>query len=299
MKPVLMALILVVLALSVGTTANAAEGISPVVTTKWLAENMKDPRLVITDIRKVEEYKENHLPGSISLTYNAWRTMDKEISCQLPPKDDIEDNLRSAGISRDSIVVIVGKTDTDLDRAHPARVAWTMKYAGIANVAILDGGYSKWKAEGRPLVSGWATATPSSHCCAWNKDLLCSKDCLKEKAGRVTIVDTRIHSHFTGKVRDPGIRKKGHIPGSVNLPYTYAFRKDGTFRSRESLDRYAVRTVGKDRKKEIVVLCCTGRFSPTWWYMLSQVLGYEKVSLFDGSMEEWCADSSAPLVEDR
>ncbi|HNT43170.1 MAG TPA: rhodanese-like domain-containing protein [Syntrophorhabdaceae bacterium] len=299
MKSLLMALALVVLILSAGPAPGGAEGISPVVTTKWLAENMKDPRLVVTDIRRVEEYKEEHIPGSVSLTYNAWRTMEKGISCQLPPKDDIEDNLRSAGIDRDTVVVIVGKTDTDLDRAHPARVAWTMKYAGVANVAILDGGYSKWKAEGRPLAGGWTTAAPSSLRCAWNKDLLCSKDCLKEKAGRVTIVDTRIHSHFTGKVQDPGVRKKGHIPGSVNLPYTFAFKKDGTFQSRDRLAHRAVRAVGKDRKKEIVILCCTGRFSPTWWFMLSQVLGYEKVSIFDGSMEEWCADASAPLVEDR
>lgn len=298
MKPMIMTLAQVFLILLTSAAAHSAESIPPVVTTAWLSGNMNNPRLIITDIRKVEEYKEEHIPGSVSLTYNAWRTMEKGISCQLPLKEDIEDNLRSAGIGGNSIIVIVGKTDTDLDQAHPARVAWTMKYAGIGNVAILDGGFNKWKKEKLPVEGGWKKVEPGTHCCSWNKDVLCSKECLKEKAGRVTIVDTRLHSYYTGETKDPGVKKMGHIPGSVNLPYTLAFKKNGTFQGKERLSSHASRIVGKDKKKEIVILCCTGRFSPTWWFMLSEVLGYEKVSIFDGSMEEWCKDVSAPLVKD-
>lgn len=280
-----------------GGTAYPAEGrIPPVVTTQWLLANKSRPRLVIVDIRKVEEYREGHIPGSVSLTYNAWRTMEKGITCQLPPKDDIEENLSSVGIGQDSIVVIAGKTETDLDRAHPARVAWTMKYAGISTVAILDGGYTRWTTEGRPVEKGWVKAAPKPFCCKWNERVLCSKDCLKERMGRVTIVDTRMHSYFTGEVKDPGTDKRGHIPGSVNLPYTLAFNRDGTYVNREKLFDHAVRAVGRDTKKEIVLLCCTGRFSPTWWFVLGEVLGYENVSIFDGSFEEWCHDASAPVV---
>ena len=279
-----------------GRTAYPAEPVPPVVTIKWLLENKANPSLVIVDIRKVEEYREGHIPGSVNLTYSAWRTMENGITCQLPLKDDIEENLGSAGIGQGSIVVIAGKTETDLDRARPARVAWTMKYAGINKVAILDGGYTRWTGEGNPVEKGWVKATPKPFCCKWNERVLCSKDCLKEKAGRVAIVDTRLHSYFTGEVKDPGAAKQGHIPGSVNLPYTLAFNEDGTYVSREKLAGPAVRAVGKDTKKEIVLLCCTGRFSPTWWFMLGEVLGYEKVSIFDGSIEEWCRDPSAPIV---
>jgi thiosulfate/3-mercaptopyruvate sulfurtransferase len=291
-----MVMALLVGGLLIGGKACSAEGTPPVITTKWLLENKGNPRLVIVDIRKVAEYRDGHIPGSVNLTYNAWRTTEKGISCQLPLKEDIEEDLSSVGIGQESIVVIVGKTETDLDRAHPARVAWTMKYAGISKGAILDGGYERWTGEGRPVEKGWAKARPRPFCCKWNERVLCSKDCLKEKAGRVTIVDTRIHSYFTGEVKDPGASKQGHIPGSVNLPYTLAFNEDGTYVSREKLASHAVRAVGKDTKKEIVLLCCTGRFSPTWWFMLSEVLGYENVSIFDGSLEEWCRDASAPLV---
>lgn len=298
MKPMVMTSVLVLLVL-LSVPAHPA-GVTPaVVTTEWLAKNAGNTHLIITDIRKVEEYKEGHIPGSVSLTYNAWRTMEKGISCQLPLREDIEDTIRSAGIDRDSIVIIVGKTDSDIDRAHPARVAWTMKYAGIENVSILDGGYTKWKAENRPTAGGWSKPSPGSYCCNWNKDVLCSKECLKEKAGRVTIVDTRLHGYFSGKVKDPGVKKMGHIPGSVNLPYVLAFKKDGTYQNKKKLAVHAAKTVGKDKKKEIVILCCTGRFSPTWWFMLSEALGYENVSIYDGSMEEWCADNSVPIVKDR
>lgn len=279
-----------------GARAYPAEAIPPVVTAKWVLDNKDNPRLVIVDIRKVEEYREGHIPGSVNLTYNAWRTTEKQISCQLPLKEDIEEDLSSIGIGQESIVVIAGKTETDLDRAHPARVAWTIKYAGISKVVILDGGYERWTGEGRPVEQGWARTTPRPFCCRWNEQVLCSKDCLKEKAGRVTIIDTRIHSDFTGEAKGPGASKQGHIPGSVNLPYTLAFNEDGTYVSREKLASHAARTVGKDTKKEIVLLCCTGRFSPTWWFILSEVLGYEKVSIFDGSMEEWCRDASVPIV---
>ncbi len=299
MKPLVMTSVMIILVLLTNAAGFPADRGEAIVSTGWLADNLNNTRLIIADIRKVDEYKEGHIPGSVNVTYNAWRTTEKGISCQLPFKEDIEEALRSAGIGPASIVVIVGKADTDLDRAHPARVAWTMKYAGIANIAILDGGYNKWKAEDRPTTGGWVKAVPSSYCCNWNKDVLCSKECLKKKVGRITIVDTRLHRYFSGKVKDPGAKKKGHIPGSVNLPYAFAFKKDGTFQDKDRLARYAVRSAGKDKKKELVVLCCTGRYSPTWWFLLSEVLGYENVSIYDGSMEEWCADVSAPMTKNR
>ncbi len=296
-----LAIVSMVIALLLASSVNApkaypTEIIPSVVTAQWLVKNKGTSGLVVVDIRKVEEYREGHIPGSVSLTYNAWRTMEKGISCQLPPKDDIEENLSSVGIGPDSIVVIAGKTETDLDRAHPARVAWTMKYAGISTIAILDGGYARWIGEGNPVEKGWVKAAPRPFCCKWNEKVLCSKDCLKEKMRRAAIVDTRLHSYFTGEVKDPGAARQGHIPGSVNLPYTLAFNKDGTYADRKQIAGQAARVVGTDRKKEIVLLCCTGKFSPTWWFMLSEVLGYEKVSIFDGSIEEWCRDPSAPIV---
>ncbi len=254
--------------------------------------------MVIADIRKVDEYKEGHIPGSVNLTYAAWRTMDGRASSQLPFDEDIQDTLRSAGICREHSVVIVGNTDTDLDRAHPERVAWTMKYAGIVDIAVLDGGYNRWKAENRPVTSGWAKVPSCEYCCEWNRGVLCSKDCLRKKLGKAVIVDTRLPGYFYGKAEDPKAKRRGHIPGSVNLPSSLVFRVDGLFQDRENLARHASLVVGDDKKKDVIVLCCTGRYSPVWWFVLSEVLGYEKVSVYDGSMEEWCGDSSAPVVKD-
>ena len=298
MKPLIAVLILAVFVLFQPGSAQAVQKGPPIVSAQWLEQNLKDPRLVIADIRKVAEYKEGHIPGSVNLTYNAWRTMEKGISCQLPLKEDIEDTLRSAGIDRDSRVVIVGKTDTDLDCAHPARVAWTMKYAGISDIAILDGGYALWTAGNRPVAKGWIKAVPSSFCCSWNENVLCSKECLRKKMGKAVVVDTRLPERFSGKVGDPGVKRKGHIPGSVNLPYDLAFRKERTFQPKEVLAGRAIQSVGTDKKKDIIILCCTGRFSPTWWFILSEVLGYEKVSVYDGSMEDWCADTVTPVLKD-
>jgi thiosulfate/3-mercaptopyruvate sulfurtransferase len=298
MKPITIIFTVLTLILLGYSVAFASERGPSIVTTEWVAQHLKDPGIVIADIRKVDEYKEGHIPGSVNVTYNAWRTMEKGVSCQLPLDEDIEDTLRSAGICCERTVVIVGKTDTDLDRAHPARVAWTMKYAGIVNIAILDGGYTKWKTENRPVIGGWTKVPANRYCCNWNKDVLCLKECLKKKVGQAVIVDTRLPEYFYGKTEDPRAKRKGHIPGSVNLPSSLVFKADGLFQDRESLARHASLVVGEDKKSDVIVLCCTGRYSPVWWFVLSEALGYEKVSVYDGSMEEWCADSSAPVARD-
>jgi len=130
--------VLMVVALLLPLTA-LARGIDPVVSTDWLQKNLKNQKLVIVDLRKVEEYKVSHIPGAVNVFYGSWAIKAGNLLNELPAVDDLTDVISDAGIDKDNLVVLVGKTEKIPDQFDMTRVAWTLKYMGIPDVAILGG----------------------------------------------------------------------------------------------------------------------------------------------------------------
>lgn len=267
---------------------------SPIVSAPWLRDNLSDPTVLVLDIRKPEEFKTGHVPGSFNLTYAAWRTLERGLDCQLNEKDDLQDNICSIGLRQDSKVVIVGKTDTDRDRVNMTRVAWTLKYAGVAHPSVLDGGYNTWVAHKYPVASGWQKRDKSPYKCQWNEHVLATKDQVMKRADTTAVIDTRPPDFFSGEVLQPPLTRRGHIPGAVNLPYSLVFKENGLFENATRLRSFAHAKIGDNVGREIIVLCCNGQFASSWWFALSEVLGYKNVKIYDGSMEEWCNDPNTP-----
>ncbi len=295
MKRYAFASLLFIFLLALSVTAHAENGPDPLVSAEWLQRNLNNPSLVILDIRKVEDYKEGHIPGALSLTYAAWRTMTDHLDCQLPSKDDLRDTVCSSGINADTRVVIVGNTDSDRQRVNATRVAFTLKYAGVKHPAILDGGYKSWASRDYPVSKDWVKRPRSNYQCKWNDHVLAKKADITSRLKELAIVDTRPEKLYKGEVSDPMLKRKGHIPGAVNLPHPLVFKQDGAFENRGILGSLASKAVGESKDREIVVLCCTGRFASSWWFVLSEILGYKDVRIYDGAMEEWCGDETAPL----
>lgn len=271
----------------------------PVVSAEWLYHNLDNPAVFVLDIRKVEDYREGHIPKAVSLTYAAWRTMENNLDCQLPHKDELADTICSSGIHADTYVVIVGNSDTEKQRINTTRVAWTLKYAGVKRPAILDGGHKAWISKNYPLSTEWVKRPKSNYKCKWNENVVAKKDYVKHHLNNASIVDVRPEKLFRGEISDPMLKRKGHIPGAVNLPYYLVFKKDGTFEEIKKLKFLASTYAGDEKNKEIVVLCCNGQFASSWWFALSEMLGYVNTKIYDGSMEEWCGDKDAPLVQGR
>lgn len=274
-----------------------SEQLPSIVSASWLNENLKNPKLLVLDIRKIEDYREGHIPGALSLTYAAWRTMGESLDCQLPHRDELSDTICSSGVNADTYVVIVGNTELVRQLVNATRVAWTLKYAGVKHPAILDGGYKMWAEKDYPVTKDWVERPKSRYKCKWNKGVLATKEYITSHFKELAIVDTRPEKLYRGEVSDPMLKRKGHIPGAINLPYSLVFHQDGSFTNPDALRYIAVHGVGSDPDKGIVVLCCNGQFASSWWFILSEVLDYKKVSIYDGSMEEWCRDETAPLVE--
>src|SRR3989339_1873697 len=129
-----------------------ARDIAPVVSVDWLEKNLNNSSVIVVDIRKVEEYKEGNIPNSINVFYGSWAVKKNNLDNELPEDDDLFDVIGSAGIKPGSRVVVVGSVDAVVDQVNLTRVAWTLIYGGIENVAILDGGFKAWT-EAKKAVS--------------------------------------------------------------------------------------------------------------------------------------------------
>ncbi|MDA8123850.1 MAG: rhodanese-like domain-containing protein [Deltaproteobacteria bacterium] len=289
-KLVLMALTLVFF-LPFCASAAAAD---PFVTPDWLEKNLSAPNTVIVDIRKMEEYREGHVPNAISIFYNSWAVTKSGLGNEIPADDDLRDLLGGAGIGKDTTVVIVNKADPFVERVNMTRVAWTLKYAGVQNVAILNGGYDAWVAAKKEISKTVSRGNKVAYDGQFNKGLLVDKAQVLAGLGKAKIVDTRELPFYAGEKKLDFVAKPGHIKGAVHLP-TFQIFKDISFKSKDELAAMALPVVGEKRDAEIIVYCDSGRVASAWWYILSQVLGYTHVKNYDGSAQDWTKDPAGPV----
>jgi thiosulfate/3-mercaptopyruvate sulfurtransferase len=275
-----------------------ARDIAPVVPGEWLEKNLSSPGMVIIDIRKVEDYKAGHVPNSVSAFYGSWIAKRNDNTNELLESDDLFDLLGSLGINANAKVVIVGSTADPVLQCFRTRVAWTLIYAGVKNVALLDGGFEKWQKDKRAVSTDVTKAAEVE--CKGNlqKDVNLSKEQLLAGLGKAIVVDTRPADFFFGVAKAPTVVKAGHIKGAVCLPSPgWIMDSEGMMKKTEELAAIAEGVVGSDHAKEIMTYCNTGVYASGWWFFLREVLGYKDVKLYDGSMEELAKDPNAPILK--
>ena len=166
---------------------------------------------------------------------------------------------------------------------------------GAHGVAILDGGLAKWKAEGRPTEGGKVTLR-QRHFTVWRDDkpvrtIDQMKANLESKAEQ--IVDARGAARFEGREAEPRLGvNPGHIPGSINLPYSNLFNEDGTWKKGDAL-KAAFADAGVDMDKPMATTCGTGVTAAVLVFG-AHLLGKTDVGLYDGSWSEWGAQADTP-----
>jgi thiosulfate/3-mercaptopyruvate sulfurtransferase len=297
-KRTVVALFFLLLSLSLPLASPAsARDIDPIVGTAWLAEHLGDPGLVILDIRKVEEYRAGHIPGAVSGYYGVWVHAAEGMRTEYPAPDELFDAIGALGIGQNSRVVIVCRTHHCFYQVMAPRVLCTLMYAGLENIAILDGGHDAWAREQRPVSVAPVTPKRTVYRGRLNTTMRAAKNYLAGRLGKASVVDVREAALFSGGKKQPFVKRAGHIPGAVNLPASAAYTERGTFKTREELRALATQALGEDRAREVITYCDSGRCCPTWAFLLSQVLGYEHVKLYDGSLEEWTRDPELPLAQ--
>ena len=270
--------------------------ISPIISTNWLRKNIDDPKLVIIDIRSSEEYTAGHIPKAINVPFPSWAVTRNNLLLELPEVGDLFNTIGSAGIKSNSNVIVVNKTDTPFFLADATRVACTLLYGGVKNVAVLNGGYNKWVKEKKPVSKEIVQPRPVVYKGEVNEAMFVTKDYVQKKLGKSVIIDARAPSDFFGVTQDLFTEKAGHIPSATCLPAPWVWTEKGTYKSIKELREMASGVVGKDTSKEIIIYCGVGGYSSTWWFVLSEILGYTNVKIYDGSAQEWTRDPKAPVV---
>ena len=188
----------------------------PFVTTDWLQGNLS--KVTVVDVRKVEEYNEGHIPGAINVFYGVWGIKKGVLLNELPSDDDLRDILSAAGIEPATAVVVVSKNETMPLRTDATRVAWTLRYAGVENVAVLSGGIEKWVAEKKAVSKDAVKPKAKGYKGKFNKQFFASKADVMGALGKAVLADVRPPEFFKGEKKLDFVAKTGRIKGAVNLP---------------------------------------------------------------------------------
>jgi thiosulfate/3-mercaptopyruvate sulfurtransferase len=272
--------------------------IDPIVSTDWLAAQRGDSRPVVIDVREPHVYTAGHIPGAISIPFSPvsdWATSSDELMMELPEAADLFAVIGDSGITAGARVVVV--TTVDKPPAPPyslsdaTRVAATLIYAGVENVAILDGGHPKWQHEGREISGEIPEAAPVRYHGVVRSDSFASTDYVKRRMGSAVLLDGRDPHEYFGMGICPFARKAGHIPTARSLPARWLWEEDGTYRPVDVLRQMAAGVAGEDKGREIITYCGVGGYASSLWFVLAQVLGYGTVRIYDGAAEAWAKEN--------
>lgn len=276
---------------------GCTQGLEPIASTSWLGKNLNLKDLVIVDVRTSEEYEAGHIANSVSVPFvvpfSAWITMKDDLLLELPEKSELFDMLGSFGIAKKSKVVLVSGTADPYAIAAAPRVADTLIYAGVKNVSILNGGYTKWVSEGRPVTTELPKVTEKVFNGKINKKIFVSTDYMKSKIGKSVIIDARDTVVYSGEVIEPYAQKPGHIATAKSLPAPSMWNEDGTYKSKDEL-KELVKGIA-DKNDQIIVYCGVGGYASAWWFILTEVFGYKHVKFYDGSAQEWSKNNDMVL----
>lgn len=270
------------------------------VTTTWLADQLGASDLVLLDAslhlpaanRDAEaEYTAGHISGARFLGLSSLMDTQSSVPAALPRSDQMQDRLRTLGVDEGSRVVLYD----DSALRTSARAWFMLRRAGLKNIAILDGGLGKWRAEGRAISKDVPEPAATDLKVEQDDRLVRDKAAIHANigTGAEQMVDARDEGRFTGAVEDTvhGLAG-GHIPGARNLPFTKVLHGDGTYRDPMQL-RALFEDAGIDLDQPVVASCGSGVTASVLLFAM-HIAGKDDAALYDGSWSEWGADPATP-----
>ncbi|MHA6768661.1 3-mercaptopyruvate sulfurtransferase [Sphingobium ummariense] len=271
------------------------------VSTDWLGGELGAPDLRIVDATFFlpgtgrdarAEFEAAHIPGAVFMDIDTLADPDHPAPGMVPPDAMMTQRMQALGLDAGSRIVVYDNSPV----RSAARGWWMLRLFGVgAGVAILDGGLPKWLAEGHPTQAGWPTPRPGNALARQQPGAVRSKaDILANlDSGAEQLIDARGKGRFTGEEKEPrpGMAS-GHIPGSLNLPYSALFNPDNSMKSGEELRRLFT-DAGLDLDRPVVTTCGSGVTAAILLAGL-ETLGKTDVALYDGSWSEWGFDPATP-----
>ncbi|WP_298287232.1 3-mercaptopyruvate sulfurtransferase [Novosphingobium sp.] len=270
------------------------------VSTQWLADEMGASDLRIVDATAflpehgrvpLLEYEACHIPGAVFMDLSELVDSASPVPNTLPSPEKFASRMQALGLGDGSRIVIY-----DDSPVKTSTRAWFMlTMFGAQNVALLDGGIAKWKAEGRKCAQGTETLR-QRHFTVWSDDshVRSKADVLANlQSNAEQVVDARGPGRFTGDMPEanPALAS-GHIPGARNVPYASLFNPDGTWKAPDAI-KALFEAAGVDLARPLITSCGSGMTANVLIFA-AHLIGKEDVSLYDGSWSEWGLDPATP-----
>lgn len=272
-----------------------------IVDADWLQEKIGQPGLTIVDAswylpaQKRDargEYEAAHIPGAVFFDHDLISDQDSALPHTLPSPQDFAQYVGTMGISADdTIIVYDGPGFFSAPRAW-----WMFRVMGVFQVYVLDGGFDRWKAAGRPVTAQPTKIAPGIFHADFDASRVASLTEMRRIVGsnESQIADARGPGRFAGSEPEPraGVRS-GHMPGARNVPAS-ALSENGELLSKDRL-RKLIEDAGIDLSKPVVTSCGSGITAAAITLAL-ETLGHKDNRLYDGSWTEWGGLSDTPVA---
>lgn len=267
------------------------------VTAQWVEDNLDTDGVVLIEVDEdTTAYDKGHIRGAIKLD---WTTdLQDQVRRDFVNKEQFEALLSERGVANDDTVVLYGGNNN----WFAAYAYWYFKLYGHQDVKLLDGGRKKWELDSRELTDELPTRAKTSYTAQeQDRSIRAFRDEVVAAIGTQNLVDVRSPDEYAGRLLAPAhlpqeqAQRAGHIPTSVNVPWSKNANDDGTFKSDEELTAL-YDEVGFDTDKDTIALCRIGERSSLTWFVLTEILGRKNVKNYDGSWTEYGSLVGVPVA---
>ncbi|MBV6271521.1 sulfurtransferase [Alcaligenaceae bacterium CGII-47] len=276
--------------------SSAAWSANPLLTPAQLDSIRQDAMVRVIDIRPADAYASGHIPGAVSAPYGQWRGPSDNPG-ELPSVDKLTALVQGLGLDSGTHAVVVSSGADATDFGGSARVYWTLKYVGLHNLSILNGGLKAWADAGLAQDQTVPTVVASSYVAQPDASLIATKDQVAAQVDNpdTRLIDARPLAFYLGQTKAPTAQVPGTIKNAVNLENGKWF-KPGTsiFVSTEDARKIAADAL-PEAAAQTISFCNTGHWAATDWFALSEIVGQKNVRLYPASLAEWSQDASLPM----
>jgi thiosulfate/3-mercaptopyruvate sulfurtransferase len=251
------------------------------VSAEWLAQNLKAPSLRIIDARAgLAPYLQSHVPGAVYLNTETLRYSRGGLPGQMLPAKDLARLFGELGIGNRQSVVVYSSTDEGF--THATYIAFLLEYLGHPQVAVLDGGFERWKQENRPVTTEFPSVPPQKFAAKANPAMMVDARRMRQlsESKEAVLLDARKPQQFAA----------GHIPQAANCYSMTMIQTNAATSWRPATElQKMLADAGANGEKPVVAYCNSGREASQLWFTLRHVLGQTNVTVYPGSWIDWSA----------